>query len=269
MILLVFEGEKGEPRVMATLQYLYFSGSANQVLCYYGTDTHTLWKEVKEYEADGYEADVFTIVKQRMQSRGDHSLDLYNSYQIESIYLFFDYDPQNKTIPPERLNQEIQEMVLQFDDPMDKGKIYISYPMAESLFCINSVPDSSFISTDVAIEDCRCFKGWCMAQYELSRKPGLLIYKTDKTGRKITETNPASRKQELIDKWNSIVLMSIEKANMICTGQNGLPDNVDIVSQMEIFIHERDDYVLPSSKVSILSAFPMFLYEYFHGNGIF
>ena len=64
MILLVFEGQVGEPNGMTTLQHLYFSDAANYILCSYGTDTYTLWKDVKRHELDG-EADVFAIMKER------------------------------------------------------------------------------------------------------------------------------------------------------------------------------------------------------------
>lgn len=265
MILLVFEGQVGEPRVMATLQYLYFSDTASQVLCYFGTDTYTLWKDIKEHEKDGYEADIFTIVKQRLQENGDHSLDKYKSYQFESVYLFFDYDPQNTTISMARLNSSIENMLRVFDDPMNKGKLFISYPMLECLFCLNSLSDSGFPGACVKLDDCSSFKEWCISHYEWARKPLTLLYKY-KRGR-IDDPNPESRKQELRYNWNQLVLMSASKANMICSGSYVMPSDTDDISQEMIFRHQIDDYVIPSSRVSILSAFTMFLFDYFHGNG--
>ena len=264
MILLVFEGQVGEPKVMTTLQHLYFSDAANYILCSYGTDTYTLWKDVKRHELDG-EADVFAIMKERLHSGGDHSLDQYDSYQIESIYLFFDYDPQNNTIPPHLLNQAISEMVALFDDPMDKGKIFISYPMLEGLFCLNSIPDVAFLHSVVSIADCHGFKGWCK-QFLFGKNPELLIYKTDKDGRIVDD--PSMRKQELLQKWNALVTMTANKANLICHGVPAPPDNVDDISQNDIFQHQLEDYVVPNSCISILSAFPLFLFDYFHGNGV-
>lgn len=266
MILLVFEGRVLEPKVMATLQYLFFSSTVESVMCYYGTDTYTLWKEVKEHAVDG-EPDIFNIVKRRMQSVGDHSLDQYNSYQVESVYLFFDYDPQNRTIPLGQLNQAILEMVTLFDDAMDKGKIFISYPMLESVFCVDSIPDPNFLQSTVSLVNCHGFKGWCH-NYLFARKPESLLFKTNRAGY-ITEVDPSKRKQELLDKWNNIVRMNVEKAYLMCEKKAGLPVNIEDVSQSAIINNERDTYVLPLSCVSILSAFPMFLYEYFHGNGAF
>lgn len=264
MILLVFEGQVGEPKVMATLQHLYFSDAANYILCSYGSDTYSLWKDVKRHELDG-EADVFAIMKERLHSRGDYSLDQYSSYQIESVYLFFDYDPQNNTIPPGLLNQSISEMVTLFDDPMDKGKIFISYPMLEGLFCLQSIPDAAFFDTVVFLADCRGFKGWCQ-QFLYERNPNLLLYKTDGDG-KIKDDSPA-KKQELLDKWNTLVIMTVNKANLICHGTSVMPNNVDEISQIDIVRHQIDDFVIPCSCVSILSAFPLFIFDYFHGNGV-
>ena len=264
MILLVFEGQVGEPKVMATLQHLYFSDAANHLLCSYGTDTYTLWKDVKRHDLDG-EADVFAIVKERLHSRGDYSLDQYSSYQIESVYLFFDYDPQNNTIPPELLNQAIDEMVALFDDPMDKGKIFISYPMLEGLFCLNTIPDAAFFNSVVSLADCHGFKGWCQ-QFFYRKNPELLIYKTDRDGSIIGD--PSAQKKELLEKWNALVVMTAVKANLICHGALAAPDNVENIYKKDIFRHQINDYVIPNACISILSAFPLFLFDYFHGNGI-
>lgn len=97
MILLIFEGQKEEPQIMTTIKTLFFGRGKEQLLCSYGTDTYTLWRDIKLYTEDGYDVDVFQIVKERMHSRGDYSLDVYDSYSIDSIYLFFDYDPQTKS----------------------------------------------------------------------------------------------------------------------------------------------------------------------------
>lgn len=266
MILFVFEGKITEPKVMATLQHLYFPSAVDQLLCYYGTDTYTLWKDIKEHEANGYDADIFSIVKQRIQRTGDHSLDKYNSYQIESIYLFFDYDPQNRTIPPERLNQAIEEMALKFIDPMETGKIFISYPMLEGLFCLSSIPDPSFNHVCVPLSDCHGFKGWCQC-FPFARKPEMLLLDTDKLGN-IKDVPSDERKQDLLEKWNDLVKMTAKKANFICSGIAVCPKDVDAIPQIKIFQHERDDYVIQKSSVSIISAFPLFLFDYFHGNGV-
>ena len=265
MILFVFEGKVTEPKVMATLQHLYFPDAANQILCYYGTDTYTLWKDIKEHEANGYEADIFSIVRQRIQKTGDHSLDKYKSYQIESVYLFFDYDPQNRTISAERLNHAVEDMILQFCDPMDKGKIFISYPMLEGLFCLSSIPDSSFNRVCVQLDDCHGFKAWCKC-FPFARKPEMLLLNTDRFGN-IKETISDERKRDLLEKWNDLVMMTAEKANFICSGVAAYPNDVEAIPQIKIFQHERDDFVIQKSSISVLSASPLFLFDYFHGNG--
>ena len=118
MILLILEGANTEPPIVATIRLLFFANNPDQLVCSYGTDTYTLWKEIKSYMDDGNEPDVFEIVRERLHRSGDTSLDNYDSYQFDSIYLFFDYDPQNNTVSSETLNASITEMLKLFSDPI-------------------------------------------------------------------------------------------------------------------------------------------------------
>ena len=77
MILFIFEGQVEEPKIMATIKQLFLSNIEEQLLCSFGSDTYTLWKDIVEYQKNGYEVDVFNIVKERLHSRGDYSLDKY------------------------------------------------------------------------------------------------------------------------------------------------------------------------------------------------
>lgn len=160
MILLIFEGQKEEPQIMTTIKTLFFGRGKEQLLCSYGTDTYTLWRDIKLYTEDGYDVDVFQIVKERMHSRGDYSLDVYDSYSIDSIYLFFDYDPQNKKLGLQRLNKAVSELIDTFNNPMDNGQLFISYPMAEAVYCEDSIPSDAFMTATVSLNDCHGFKDW-------------------------------------------------------------------------------------------------------------
>ena len=268
MILLVFEGASNEPAVMATLRYLYFNETASHILCSFGADTRTLWKRVKEHADNGYEVDVFTIVKSYFQERDNHVLDKYSSYQIDSVYLFFDYDPQNRTVTLDELNQTLIEMVDLFNNPMDRGMMYISFPMLESLFSIHCIPDPNYLTATVSIEDCHGYKGLCYERYELARNTRLLLLRTKRDGTIAGVVSP-QMKNELLDRWNKIVIMNAVKANYICSGEASVPSNVYDISQDKVLNHELNDFVFSSSSISILSSFPLFLFEYFHGNGFF
>ena len=261
MILLIFEGKKTEPQVMATLQYLFFSNAAECILCSFGTDTLSLWKEVKEHTANGYDADAFTIMRNYLHNKGDYSLDGYYSYQIEAIYLFFDYDPQNHATP-ETLNGSIEKLLSIFNDAMGNGKIFISYPMIESLFCFNTIPDPDYKQSRVSLALCHKFKDWGDSTYRLFKQRTDLLYRTDKNCR-ISEADPKARARVLKDRWKELIKISLVKANWICNGSCCSPTADEDISQEKIFSCQLEKFVSTSTEVALLNAFPMFLYEHF------
>lgn len=267
MILLVFEGQKEEPKIMATIKTLFFPNREDQILCSFGTDTYTLWNDVQKHISNGYEADVFEIVKERMHSRGDNSLDKYDSHNIDSIYLFFDYDPQNSKISPATLNYAISSIISTFDDPMGNGQIFISYPMVEALFCENCSTSPDILYSKVSLADCRGFKSWSM-QFSFSCNRLSLRLNVDNNGNLLEEIND-NRLKDLKQKWNELIKQYSTKANLICHNNPTLPVDVSLITQNQIFQHELSDYVNKDETVSLLSSFTLFLFEYFHGNGDF
>ena len=261
MILLVFEGTDSEPHLMATLRELFFPGEKEYVLCSFGTDTYTLWKEVNEHSAEGFDADTFTILKQYLQRKGDHTLDGYYSYQVEAIYLFFDYDPQNR-MPAEMLNRAISQMCSTFDDEMDRGKIYISYPMFESLFCEDTIPEDAYLDLSIPVALCNGFKGWAHDNFYYGSHPLALSFRTSKQY-EITEIITEDRRNELFTRWKELVEMNVRKAIHICNNKNELSSSEVSISQQNIFQHELDDYVSPLGEVAVLNSFPLFLFDFF------
>ena len=53
------------------------------------------------------------------------------------------------------------------------------------------------------------------------------------------------------------------KANYICTGNLSSPEDKEEISQKEIFSAQLQKFILTDDCVSILSAFPLFLFDYF------
>ena len=49
------------------------------------------------------------------------------------IGAFFDYDFQNSQLSLYEINRRVEEMLKLFDDETDNGKLYINYPMIESI----------------------------------------------------------------------------------------------------------------------------------------
>ena len=63
--------------------------------------------------------------------------------------------------------------------------------------------------------------------------------------------------------WKLSTFQNVIKANLLCEGEEKIPSSNEVVSQERIFQCQIDDFVIPHNSVSILSAFSMFLFEYF------
>lgn len=271
MILLIFEGCNEEPKIMATIKELFFP-KEEQVHCSYGHDTTSLYADIKKHQENDFEEpDVFEIVRESLHRRNDHSLDVYKSHQFDSIYLFFDYDPQNN-IGLEEVNNRLARIIKLFPAPMDNGQLFVSYPMIEALYCEDSFPDKAFIGTTATLEECHDFKRWCR-QFKAGCNKELVLYKTrkDENGNFfiVDKDRTDERKLKLKEVWRNLIKENARKAGFICNGTDSYDVDVDTISQENIFDNELAKYVTPQKEVAILSAFALFLYDYFHGNGEF
>lgn len=152
-----------------------------------------------------------------------------------------------------------------FSDPMENGLMLISYPMTEAVYCEDGLPDSNFINADVSIADCHNFKSWCNC-YDCAKKRYMVTFKT-RDG-KIIEADTEDRCTALTAAWKELTIMNVSKANFLCHEVHIIPAGMNAVPQKSIFNKELEIFVKPKRKVSIQSAYPLFLFEYFHGNGV-
>ena len=72
-------------------------------------------------------------MRERHADRGDRTLDGMRNSDISEIFLFFDYDFQNSQLSLDEINRRVEKMLTLFDDETDNGKLYINYPMIESI----------------------------------------------------------------------------------------------------------------------------------------
>lgn len=254
MILFVFEGQKREPDLYQTIQTLYFSNSNQQIICSFGNNLYELYRELQKYEGDG---DLVALLKEKFKSKKNNPFaNVQRSSDFSEIYLFFDYDFHNRNLPLEELNRELDEMLKLFSDESNNGKLYINYPMVESIRYTKKLPDSDYYSYVVSRKDCNNFKH-LVANF--SAYNNLDYIQIDK--RKKTSTQ---RLDQLRQNWEHLKNQNINKANYLCSGNNCIPDSKDDIAQIKIFNSQLTKYVLTEScHVSILNAFPLFLYDYF------
>lgn len=136
MILFVFEGGKAEPMVFDSIGELFLSKEELCVLkCEH--DLPTLYSNLRANEYDLFRSLPFK--ENNIYLPEDKRLDTLFS----QIFLFFDYDFQNR-LGTQKVNGILDEMLDFFSDETENGKLYINYPMIESLKYTKEIPDANY-----------------------------------------------------------------------------------------------------------------------------
>lgn len=252
MILFVFEGEEREPRIFKTLVRLFF-GEGEIIVCSFGNNIYELYRQLQELEGDG---DIVSVLRENGANGLPASV---RSSDFSEIYLFFDYDFQNENLTLEEMNRRLKEMLELFDDETNNGKLYVSYPMVESLCYTKELPDDQFYKYVIKRCDCveHSFKDLAAVfshygSFDFIELPDQGHHKAGK--REIARVK---------NNWIHLVNQHSAKANFICTGDCCRPEDKEVVSQRNIFVAQLGKYLTVEDTVAILNAFPLFLFEYF------
>lgn len=272
MILFVFEGRKSEPKIFDTIKELFFGNREESIVCCYESNIYSLYNTIKRdsigfgTDINDISIDIVSILREKKSDAEDNPFaNIDKSFVFEEIYLIFDYDFQEAFNPIykndytdwrevlKQKNIELTEMLSFFNDETSVGKLFVNYPMVDSLFFTKKLPDSNFATYTASIDICRQhkFKQRCDQFTDYKGYAKLLCDKN-------TPTDIISNNWKLLNEQN------IKKANFICTGNNEMPAKKDDVAQNVIFQNQLEKYVNTNDCcVSILNAFPLFLYEYF------
>jgi hypothetical protein len=254
MILFVFEGKQREPALFQTMQRLFFPKGNEPIVCSFGNNLYQLYKELNEYDGDG---DIVLLLKEKFSDKDENPFrNFERSSDFSEIYLFFDYDFQNTNLSLDEINRQVDEMLDLFDDETLNGKLYINYPMIESLRYTKKLPDPDYYKYTVRRSDCNKFK---KISDEFSTYKSFDFVQVDQRGKVSKE-----KLGQIGENWRHLKDQNVCKANYICAGINKYPESKDDISQQKIFTAQKSKYVFKSPAcVSILNAFPLFLYDYF------
>lgn len=231
MILFVFEGDEREPRLYRTLERLYFPKENGNIICSFGNNIYDLYNELQKYDGDG---DIVALMRERLADRGDATLDGVRNSDISEIFLFFDYDFQNSQLSLDEINRRVEEMLTLFDDETYNGKLYINYPMIESIRYTKELPDEDYAHYMVGREACKYFK--CLAR-DFSAYDSLdhLLFKDGET-----PTKKKFLKEK--DNWQYLKQMNVCKANLLTTGRLTMPKVKSDICQLSIFSNQVMKY---------------------------
>jgi len=259
MILFILEGEKTEKRILNSLLLAYPEIRSNdeQITISWGSDIDSLYQKIRAVLDDEAEPDILRLLKDLKRKDIGHPIhSIERSSDISQIYLFFDYDFQRKEqgqyTDKSKRYQYIEQLLELFSDETLYGKLYISYPMVEALFhtCINK--NSEDIDEDY--KELEHFQSSCPSYKEIVRQYNAAIDNL------LTGDN--SKNSQSI--WRILIKQNIRKAYWLCSGIFDMPQCKEIISQQNIHQKQWQSYIdQPLPSVSVLSAFPLFIYDYF------
>jgi len=246
MILVVFEGHK-DSTIFDAMIAAFFPKRSEQIVCIYENNIYHLYQELKGLGGDG---DIVAVLREKYRGMPiDPLQNIKNSSEFSEIYLFFDLDFHDKQETSEVVRQ-IDEMLEMFDTETGNGKLYIHYPMLESIYYTQKLPDCDFVNYWVKKADCNNFKRLVV---EFSYYKNLDFLNVKKMPMDSTKEN-----------WQMLCRQNIEKANFLCSQEKSIPCDKEDISQRKIFDVQKEQYILAEPcRVSILNAFPLFLYDYF------
>lgn len=232
-ILFVFEGTRPDTNYAKGLQKNFMHGEAiiHTVYC---AEIYQLYEEIK---ADTF-LDTFSLLKERVSSNNE-SLSEFEASDFSEIYLFFDYDGHASKASDDK----IKELLEFFNQETEHGRLLLSYPMVESLRHYSEKID--FKNLRVKAKENIRYK---QLVGETADKKYLDIKKYDKSV------------------WNMLIREHLNKLNFLMTEEYILPQQY--YSQKDIFDQQLVKYLIPDNMVAVLSAFPVFICDYYGTSNI-
>lgn len=260
-IAFIYEGVSTEDKLLANMQEVWLSEFSEVDIFRLPADgnIYMLWKKLVE---DEFETNVIDLLKEmsveaktRIEAKG------LKASQFSEVYLFFDYDGHAAKFSDETIEQAnvlckslgmkeienkrdlLERMLIVFDNETEQGKLYISYPMVESIKEID-MEQMEYKRLYVLLEDSSKYK------HSFGMKTDYGNYS------RITK-----------HMWEIACVASVKQASLIVrdSEQCTYEQFVSEVSQIDIYHAEKEKYINNSNGafVAVLNSIPLFLVEYF------
>ena len=259
-ILVIVEGEVAEPKYFRQFQEFHrelFSQKGNQsspiVIQSYGTLIYDLYRELNLPEVNSEEFETIPVLIEilRKKNKEVNRILIENPDSFSDIYLIFDLDAHffvKYSEKTKQVEEKISSMLSFFSESTEKGKLLISYPMIEAIRCF----DDSYIdlnNSEIIIQS--------FPVYEL--KEGRGSQTTFKS--LVSKFTPNDSDYLKPDYDFRKVIQMINYYRFVC---NYLKiSSSDITNSQRIFNEQLEQYMKPSDKVIVLSAFPQFALDLF------
>ncbi len=239
-VLFIYEGVKAEEKLLNNLVEVFFSSAADVSIlnCPADGNIYMLWSRLKK---DGFDTNVIDVLKE-MSIVAKERLRNFRASDFSEIYLFFDYDGHNDNIPKKYLNKDVLgEMLATFKNETELGKLYISYPMIESIKEI-TIEAQDYKHLYLSLDEIAKYKKSVFSQ------PDFNNYSCIDEKRWLIACNASRKRASLLVKYNSFCTYAYFIHNL---------------GQEKIYAYQKQNYIQNGGLLCILNSVPLFLLEYY------
>lgn len=249
IVLCILEGKKPDIAIFNQLKSIFFKDRDVEFF-YIGISIYGLYNKILSYKNDINDIgidfiDIFPIIKQIItEQHNEKEFGGFGEFlklkqnNISEIFLFFDYDGQDKNNYIKNPNT-IHEMLEFFNNETTYGKLYVNYPMVESY------------------------------KHQISNKIEVVDIKNN-THYKTFVASICDKRLEQIGKidrndWLILFLSHLKSTNDLFHQEFKLPSHyseTQIMSQSSIYAKQKEKYIEPNKQIMVLSSFSWFLLEY-------
>ncbi len=249
LTLFIFEGENPEVRLIESLESNGFLEKNGKKKCVFDADIYQLSKKLREDPT----LDIVKLLKER-RKENKQILDGLSERDFAYVYLFFDYDAHATNADDKR----IEELLSLFCNETEHGMLYISYPMSEAIRHYKDM--DSFKLLTVKCKRGNCPYLTCPDKAACLEEPH---YKAV-----VNAYNPRlASAQPTVEIWRELITAHLCKMNHLVLDVFGMPSVLQ--SQMSIFEKQMEKHICQDCPhVTVLSAFPIFLLDYYGCEGI-
>ncbi len=180
---------------------------------------------------------------------------------FQKFIFFFDYDIHNqdksKSLDRNELNNQLSKLLDFFDDETGQGKLFINYPMVESIRYTKKLPDEKYDEYIFRLDDLSSFKEKA-AEFSYYKNLDFIALRFRKNRELVIPSE--NRRKEIEEHWRLIIKQNAAKAHHICSSAETI--SLLSISQQDIFLNQMEKF-FSKGFISILNSFPLFLIEYF------
>ena len=250
IILFITEGEKLDKKILKNIKSIFLPNKEVRIfpLC---LNIYNLYKKINFYNEEiGMDStDILPVIqeisKEQTNSTDQDFLSLKRN-QVSEIYLFFDHDGHDTSIPEDEGKYNcINSMLDLFNNETDNGKLYINYPMIES------------------------YKHPILENIEIEKIYSDSHYKNRVS--KICQNKHLHINRFSKDDWLKLLLPHLKSGYYLLNNKFLLPDeyrDFNNISQLNIHKKQYEKHINERQEIMVLSSFSFLLLEYF-GEPIF